>query len=110
MKGLRVFIGLLALVFGFMCGAAWKTETGHAKPESAVNAFSLKQGVQCKVQIRFDALGDHASLTGDTVNGKGVNVSGTFLGENSEWLILKSEEKEIFWIPKSVVLLVREAD
>ncbi len=70
----------------------------------------LPIGQECDIQFRRDALGQSADLpTSPTVggiNGATVNISGTLVSSNAEWVWIKKGNDSI-WIPRSVILLIR---
>ena len=70
----------------------------------------LPIGRECEIQFRRDALGQSADLptspTVGGVNGATVNMSGTLVSSNAEWVVIKKDNDSI-WIPRAVILLIR---
>lgn len=72
--------------------------------------FRQKTGVECKVQLRRDMLGQSSDFptppTIDKLNGAEVQVAGEFITNSDEWIILSNDNQEI-WIKKENILLIQ---
>lgn len=72
---------------------------------------SLEVGKFCTIQFRRDALGAAASTpvppTTDSFNGADTNVQGKLKRTTKEWVVIEHGAGEM-WIPKSVILLIKQ--
>ena len=74
-------------------------------------APSLEVGKFCTIQFRRDALGAAAvnpvpPMT-DSYNGADTNIQGKLKRTTKDWIVIEHNGGEI-WIPKSVVLLIKQ--
>lgn len=84
---------------------------------SRPDALSEKVNSNCTIYFNRDALGGTPAtivpITCDNFNGAQVSLSGKLVKVTSEWIIIETfignddKNKQMYWAPRNVVLLVR---
>ena len=99
---------LLATLACVVVAATTLPLTGCDKATAADSSIT-SAGKPCTVQLRGDALGAAADLliSPRTSNSKAVytTISCTFKSIRGDWVIVISQDKEV-WIPKNSILLI----
>jgi hypothetical protein len=88
-------------------------QQSHGQPRSVARVESLegKIGKSCKVFFRYDILGvqrdNPFDIDAGNINGASTTVSGTLIGADGEWIILKQGDGPETWVPRGNILFLR---
>jgi hypothetical protein len=84
---------------------------GQSRAVARVESLEGKIGKSCTVHFRRDVLGVERDtpFTIDTggIDGATITISGTLIGADDDWIILKQAEGPETWVPRGNILMLK---